>query len=676
MDPHDTSFVIVLPHEQVADAIRACITAGGEGLLEHALLCMRGMPADLMGAVLQMAPAMHVESDKGLDRLVTVLKAAGVPSAQSPGYMTAWQDGQAILVLRGLLPQQQEAIHQALATFTVAATPAAAAPFATFPLPSGWRGHSAKPPDPRDRALDFGPAAVGSDDPLSGDTESLDPVAANIRADPGTRDLGLPGPEDEVSGGGPQEGPPAASPPAPVQRYADVQAPGVVQAEQPFKVTVGLKVQAPPDAPQPEAFSVLPTLDAAGAATGAPPILVIINAPAFDVIGSTRGTLQVPADRDSEPITFELRSQPGSKGNQQVSVTFVQGTDILGRVLATIRVGVGVAPTQTLRMDVDGSPPATPIAAPDVILYVDRMMKDGQDHLQFRYQWPQNDQLDITDAGTIAIHNVQEWAQQQYADLSSRARYVPPPGVPTDLTVPGPVRSKVQELDKIGFGLYERLFPAALKTAYAQFAPAANTLLIYSTEPWIPWEIIKPFGAGLAPRDSDFLCARFQMARWLTSEETKRIPRAVAVSAICPVVPSVGLAAAQAESTYINNLSQSWPPLTVYSPIPATAEDVLGAMSAGQVNLFHFATHGNFDPATPGKAALQIGQSQLTPDDVTGPDFRNGLGKSAPLVFVNACHSGREALALSGVGGWVEKLLRYGCSGFVGTNWEVQDSLA
>ncbi|HUS16916.1 MAG TPA: hypothetical protein VM536_18110, partial [Chloroflexia bacterium] len=117
MDPHDTSLVIVLPQEQVPDAIRACITAGGEGLLEHALLCMRGMPADLMGAELQMAPAMHVESGTGLERLVTVLKAAGVPSAQSPGYMTAWQDGQAILVLRGLLPQQQEAIHQALATF-------------------------------------------------------------------------------------------------------------------------------------------------------------------------------------------------------------------------------------------------------------------------------------------------------------------------------------------------------------------------------------------------------------------------------------------------------------------------------------------------------------------------------------------------------------------------------
>ncbi|HMA36713.1 MAG TPA: CHAT domain-containing protein, partial [Chloroflexia bacterium] len=118
------------------------------------------------------------------------------------------------------------------------------------------------------------------------------------------------------------------------------------------------------------------------------------------------------------------------------------------------------------------------------------------------------------------------------------------------------------------------------------------------------------------------------------------------------------------------------PPLTLYAPPPHNKTDILAAMATGAVNLFHFATHGSFDATAPTQAALLIGTSRLTADDVAGPDLRDGLTRSAPLVFLNACHSGREAPALSGIGGWVDKLLRFGCSGFVGTNWEVQDELA
>jgi hypothetical protein len=311
-------------------------------------------------------------------------------------------------------------------------------------------------------------------------------------------------------------------------------------------------------------------------------------------------------------------------------------------------------------------------ASPDVVLYIQRLTANGQDQLQFSYLWPQEAQLDMTMAGTITLNNVETWAQGQYAELSKSAHFMPT-GDGSDAAA---VQRAARALEKIGENLYDMLFPAPLKAFYKQFAPKARTVLIYSTEPWIPWEIIKPYGLDLDSDCCEFLCARFQVARWLTSEQSKSVPRRVTVHQLCPIIPSSNLVAAQKESAYIKSLPQVWPPLTLCTPPPGDADEVLEALSAGTANLFHIATHANFSPADPTKATIQMGTSQITPADLTGNKILRGLTTSRPFVCINACHSGRIGLALSGIGGWVDKLLRCGCSGFLGTNWEAQDDLA
>jgi hypothetical protein len=238
------------------------------------------------------------------------------------------------------------------------------------------------------------------------------------------------------------------------------------------------------------------------------------------------------------------------------------------------------------------------------------------------------------------------------------------------------VKEAIRALERMGEKLYDQLFPLPLKAFYKRCAPWARTVLIYSSEPWIPWEIVKPYGLDLAEVYSDFLCARFQIARWLTNDISGRVPRLIRVHELCPVIPPSNLAAALRERDYIVRLPQLWPPIVLSNATPRTPNDLLAAMERGQVNLFHIATHAGFATNDPSGAALQLGAAQITPDDVSGTALLRGLTASAPFFFVNACHSGRQVLALSGMGGWVNKLLQYGCSGFVGTNWEVQDDLA
>jgi len=279
----------------------------------------------------------------------------------------------------------------------------------------------------------------------------------------------------------------------------------------------------------------------------------------------------------------------------------------------------------------------------------------------------------ITPLDRMPLNNVPGWAQQRYSALSQAAKFV----APSDPNGAAAIKAAGDTLDRMGMNLYMAL-PAGVKRFYKEFAPQVQTLLIYSTEPWIPWEIVKPFntGDGLDPALCDFWCAQFVMSRWLLGENLRRIPSQVRVQELCVVVPQLGLPAAQRENQYLQGLLHAWPPLALYPHPVGTRDDVIAAMSSGHVNLLHIATHASFQAGAGQGAAIQLGTSQLTTDDLVGSALVAGLTKAAPLVFINACHSGREDLALSGIGGWVERLLPFGAGAFMGTNWEVQDDLA
>jgi CHAT domain-containing protein len=58
------------------------------------------------------------------------------------------------------------------------------------------------------------------------------------------------------------------------------------------------------------------------------------------------------------------------------------------------------------------------------------------------------------------------------------------------------------------------------------------------------------------------------------------------------------------------------------------------------------------------------------------PHLSAGLRSASPLVFFNACHSGRLGFTLLGLGSWGAELIRLGCGAFVGSLWPVRDESA
>jgi hypothetical protein len=68
-----------------------------------------------------------------------------------------------------------------------------------------------------------------------------------------------------------------------------------------------------------------------------------------------------------------------------------------------------------------------------------------------------------------------------------------------------------ESLSKKGLNLYESLFPNEVKDRYWNIKDKIRSIHIFSAEPWIPWEILKPW------KDTDggeyFLCEQYSFTR-------------------------------------------------------------------------------------------------------------------------------------------------------------------
>jgi WD40 repeat protein len=454
-----------------------------------------------------------------------------------------------------------------------------------------------------------------------------------------------------------------------VERFVAVDAPSRVLPERVFTLEVTLAQDFPDDteeaATRPLRVGV--TRDSAGNPTGVPPVRVrLYSFPGFDpaVQGSQSADLEVYAEKDTPPAQFRLKSKPGVTGPQEIELNVAQGYEPLGSIRVIVQVLAQAAPGKrqhvTLRYP-DALAQLKPALAPDVVIRVDCRTSEGRDTLNYSYQNVQQGWQSV-DAGSLELKtSAQEWMAERYETLTGQARELGP-------------GSKGAEAESIGQNLYNALFTPELKAFYRQFSASAKTLLLYSNEPWIPWELLKPWGSELDPAACEFLCLRFEMSRWYYSNG-QRIRLESKLRVISAIAPAANLLAAGEEVAYLNGLPQRWPNLALTRPLPRLRDEVLELMSAGTTNLFHFATHGTLPEPGAGVAAIAVGSESLRVDEIVG-EYAQGLQRSAPLVFINACHSARQAMGLTRADGWVERMLEFGCSGFIGANWQVHDQLA
>jgi hypothetical protein len=192
---------------------------------------------------------------------------------------------------------------------------------------------------------------------------------------------------------------------------------------------------------------------------------------------------------------------------------------------------------------------------------------------------------------------------------------------------------------------------------------SARMLWILSEDPWIPWEALFLASAG---RQGRFLAEAFALTVW-----TWDIPACAAIplkriGTVFP--PSSGLAAAGKEHGDLEVLAQGTD--RQVEKITPRLVSVLTALHSGEFSGLHFSGHGAARVSNPDLWSFPLDEEEaLHAVDLATCD----LTATRPVVFLNACRTGRSGLSLTGLGGLARAFLEARAGAVIGTRWEVRD---
>lgn len=444
--------------------------------------------------------------------------------------------------------------------------------------------------------------------------------------------------------------------PPTVTRYTDIYAPTRVAVGERFPIIVGL-TRSPADE---EAAAIQAQLNQL--------IRVVLTPRGPELLSEPARTLRVE-EGESEPVVFFLRAV--RVGTQSVLIDFYSQSDLLVSATHTLtaeEAGVvsppGKLPTQALRVGDYRAP------YPDLVLRV--CTRDNRLTYTLHYH---NTEERIIEGDRLRA-DPEQYRYLLMHEIENLAKGLDADGYPlTDVPDQGPTPEHIfRGLEKIGWRLYNELFNEALRREYRErIRGKVHTLEIVSDEPWIPWELIKPFGDGV---DDDFLCLQYDFSRWVSGGAAPAVEIA-ADSLACIAPTDSGLDWVQKEQAFVRALAGRYD-LADRSPAEAR-RGLVEALLAGQegVRLWHFACHGDYDRRSPDNSPLFLQDGYpLRPHDLVGP-AQEHLRADRPLVFLNACRAGQSGLSLTGLGGWA-KVLVQDCrvGALIAPLWSVDDAAA
>ncbi|HSK76941.1 MAG TPA: CHAT domain-containing protein [Thermoanaerobaculia bacterium] len=233
-----------------------------------------------------------------------------------------------------------------------------------------------------------------------------------------------------------------------------------------------------------------------------------------------------------------------------------------------------------------------------------------------------------------------------------------------------------RKLKNLGWDLWRELFPAEIRHAYREIRRHVRSWMIVSDEPWIPWELIRPYDDSRPEEilDDDFLALRFELTRWLSGDKTPA--QHIAVRSLA-VFRTADLPHSEPEKEVLTEIVRAHPALRDATPRAGSADRLLSFLETGDAGLLHFIGHGLHDVAQADESGIPFpDRSVLRPADLEGPPATR-VGRLRPLVFQNSCWAGQAGWSFTLLGGWAARWVRVcGCGAFVAPLWPSRDKTA
>jgi CHAT domain len=380
--------------------------------------------------------------------------------------------------------------------------------------------------------------------------------------------------------------------------------------------------------------------------------------------------IDLPRHGDATFALFHAKPTPAlpADGKVHVLVTYWYQARYLARIQRDVQITNGAsaaaAEAPVIRRTVNpsggvddtGADSNDQVPQPDLTLYI----KNDSITINSPY-------LDANSGPLKDSKGFAEWLQQNSWNLASAGR-----GSQGVSTAAQPNNERAE-----GFGelLYEKYAPDVFKSAFWALVDKRGkhfrTIQVYSDNPQIPWELMKPVRKGSA--EQSFLGVDYSIARWHVTDDgiqRDRPPGTETVQKMVVIAPHyTGARTLDAEASEIQGLAQ----LNGYSAVNGNMNALRVLFHDPPQGIVHFAGHGELSP-TDGDFAILLEDGEL--DTTTWRGMVKSDPSKHPFFFFNACDVGQAKHTGNFVDGWAPAVLDAGASGYIGALFPVNDQVA
>ncbi|HSO08226.1 MAG TPA: CHAT domain-containing protein, partial [Pelomicrobium sp.] len=409
------------------------------------------------------------------------------------------------------------------------------------------------------------------------------------------------------------------------------------------------------------------------------PIVVSISAEndAVAIVRAHEYSVEPPAP--GQPRTGFFTVKGVRPGVARLAVAFRQGGSelgVIGLVLEVLQAGAGTAPAR-------GQATAAPRDVADddkLALLVEQRVEGGQVFYEYTLHsealglpYRRVRSKPLLDRGGGAAATALAFVERIYERVTRELKS----------------RDDLQQLQRearaLGASLCQELFDPEVARLLWPLRERIRLVQIVSWEPYIPWELVRLRDPESDEIDDRFLC-EYGLVRTLSDDmPPKALPmgRWAYLGAAFPMgsFPPVG-----AELDYFTRTSPESLRARGITPeaIAATRDAFYDALAEGDFDVLHISCHAESPHQSIERASLIIGdetppgdsKARLVEVDTITVEAEARLRPRRPLVFLNACETGRVGAVLTAWGGWPNVFLRKGAGAFVGAAWAVRDKPA
>lgn len=390
-----------------------------------------------------------------------------------------------------------------------------------------------------------------------------------------------------------------------------------------------------------------------------------------DIIDSDRCEITLPAEGQESSVFFEIKALHSGIG--EVDVFARQGNQPIIKLKLRPRfIAKSATPSPGTTLATASLQPVAPRAQLPDVLYIYDVQVGQERILEFNIQSPQarlqgrfrSKPFKSENARLDYIANL----YQEIEDFWARDK--------------DDYDAFMQNLMARGANLFDTLVPVEIQQRLWSARKTLKGIQVISDEPFIPWEILYIKQPGKPARADSCFMAEMGMLRWVSNihfAPTEIRLREAHFRHIVPRYPEASgyaLPGAQAERHMLETKFGA----KAITPNSKAVQKALKSPLAHDI--LHFACHGLADSSSIWNSGLMM------TGKMEGSDYRkdelsyewtsmfaelNDENSCGPLVFLNACQTGRQGYNLTSTGGFAQAFVKAGASAFIGSHWSVGD---